>query len=95
MKKQVKPTIIFVTSRALTVGILAIEAVPLANLQGYMEGPRIERPDRVTWYGPGSYRKTWEEAVARAEVMRSKRLIRMVKQMDQIRAIDFTKGATA
>jgi len=91
MKKQIKPITIFVTSRALTVGIVAIEALPISNVPGYMEGPSLARPDRTAWYGPGSYRLSIEQAITRAEQMRTKRLARMAKQMDQIGAIDFTK----
>ena len=91
MKRQAKPTVIFITSRALTVGIVAIEAVPIINLAGYFEGPSLARSDRTAWYGPGSYRLSIEQAITRAEQMRTKRLARMARQMDQIRAIDFTK----
>ena len=91
-KKQPKTVTIFVTSRALTEGIVKLEARPIANLPNYMEGlalgPNGER-GRTHWYGPGSYRLTVAEAVVRAKAMQAKRIVRMEKQLAEIRALTF------
>lgn len=88
-KKPPKTVTIFVTSRALTEGIVKLEARPIASLPNYMEGlalgPNGER-GRTHWYGPGS---SMAEAVVRAKAMQAKRIVRMEKQLAKIQALTF------
>lgn len=94
-KKQGKTVTIFVTSRALTEGIVTREARPVPGWPNYMEakalGPCGDR-GRTAWFSPGSYRLDRAAAVVRAKEMQVKRLARMEKQLAQIRALTFEEA---
>lgn len=94
-KKKTNAVTIYVTSRALTEGIVKREARPVPSMPNYMEAKALgECGDcgRTTWFSPGSYRLTMAEAVERAKEMQTKRLTRMEKQMAQIRALTFEEA---
>jgi len=91
-RKQGKTVTIFVTSRALTEGIVTREARPVPSMPNYMEAKALgECGDRgrTTWFSPGAYRLDMATAVVRAKEMQAKRLARMEKQMAQIRSLTF------
>lgn len=91
-KKKTNAVTIYVTSRALTEGIVKREARPVPSTPNYMEAKVLgECGDRgrTTCFSPDSCRLTMAEAVERAKEMQTKRLARMEKQMAQIRALTF------
>lgn len=91
-KKKPKTVTIYVTSRALTEGIVKMEAVPVPNFSNYMRVPATGpsgSSEGTDFYSSDEYCLTRPQAVARAEAMRAKRLACMEKQMAQIAALTF------